>query len=169
MRRDYIHTMGGWNILLIIGISMISNGCLWYSLSGSALSSKCKTFTIKEVTSSVTKGPYNMVTKLEDTLKNDLEARTGLREAKTDGDIQFSIEITKYDSSFVAGNDKAKISIAVRVTYKNKYDKDNNLDDKEISKDIEVGADEINNDDSNSEKLFTEILGEIYSQTICTW
>lgn len=145
------------------------SSCLFYSLSGSSINKKCKTFSLGQISIETTDSPHNIVDNLKSMLRYKLKNETGLDEVDSDGDVHFDCTIVEYKTDLIHGNDKVKVSMSLTISYKNKYDQEKQFKEKKFSQSIDVNNSDFSNIDKNSKALLDVILCDVFSQSVNSW
>lgn len=121
--------------VILLGIAVLfSSGCkVSYSFTGADIPAEAKTFSVEyfKVSAALTNPIYSQ--KITERLKELMLNQTRLNLVKSNGDLQFTGTVTRYEVIPVAvtGNENAglnRLSITVNVSYINSFDEKKNFE-----------------------------------------
>lgn len=117
--------------ILLTGI--LSTSCGVYSFTGASIPNEAETVSVAYFTSTVTNFPATLNQTITEELKDLLLSQTNLNLIESNGDLDFSGKITKYQIKPMAiqANETAgqsRLTIALKIEYKNTIDKNQNFE-----------------------------------------
>ena len=166
--------------LFSLCIGILLQACVFYSFSGSSLSSEVKTFSIKEFYSDVAKGPPTLAQDFSHQLGEQLLQKAPLNQVDKDGDIQFEGTIKGFSYTPVApttgqgGFDNAavtRLTITVEVDYINLHDKEFQFTKKRFSQYADMPADASIDAKIPElvEEIFKKLIEDILNASVTNW
>ena len=138
-----------------------------YSFTGADIPAEAKTFSVSYFTINASLADPAYAQNITEDLKDRLLSQTKLNLTKTNGDLQFSGTVTRYDVQPVSiqGNETAaqnRFTIDVKVEYINKFDESRNFE-KTFSESTYYEATQ---DFKTLESSLIEIVNELLTQDI---
>ena len=163
--------------LLVLGFCVaVQPGCrVSYSFSGADIPSNANTFSVDffKVTAALASPIYAQ--KITERLKDLLLSQTRLNLAKSNGDLQYSGTVTRYEVLPVAitGNETAgrnRLTISVRVSYVNTFDEKKNFE-KEFTRfeDFEANQTLTQVETGLIEKINEQLVQDIFNASLGDW
>lgn len=151
-----------------------------YSLSGNAVSKEASSFMIEDFQLKVALGPADLNTLLTKKLRDELLAKTNLKEVSYNEDIKFYGSITEFKYTPIAPRSNAdqednssriQLTISVEVTYKNPYNKTFEFTKKKFSQttDIDANANLDNEQPTMVEEVLKKLTQDIFNESIAAW
>lgn len=151
------------------------SSCGFYSFTGASIPDEAKTISVNYFSNQVTNSPSTLNQKITEELKDLFLSQTSLDLKSQNGDLQFNGEIIQYEVSPIAiqANETAsknRLTISIDVSYKNKFNNNNNFESKfKRYRDFEgsVNFSEIEND--LIEEIVNELCEDIYNKAFVNW
>jgi hypothetical protein len=150
-----------------------------YTFSGSSLSKEAKTFSIQPFQSRVALGPANLSEQITEKLREELSQKTKLKEALSNGDVQFEGIITEFKYTSIAPRSdnpeamtsREQLSITVQVSYNNAYDKDFEFSKKQFTQtaDKEASTSRDTEESGLVEEILKKLIKDIFNASIANW
>lgn len=166
--------LNAWLIFFMQACSIL------YTFSGISLSKDIRTFSVEECFCSVSLAPSGLEEKFSEEVVLAILQRTQLNHKTSEpGDIQFYIEIVKFDYSPVAVSassedavgDSTRLTINIKVTYVNNADENAGFKNKEISQYQDMSSDL--NIDTEQPRLigdvFKKLIDDLLKDSVCNW
>lgn len=162
-------------ILIIICMVTLSACRVSYSFSGADIPAEAKTFSVDYFKSATALVSPNFNQNFTESLKDLLLGQTPLDLTRTNGDIQFSGRITRYETMPVAaqGNQTAaldRFTIEVEVSYFNRLEPEKNFD-RRFSRFVDYESNRTFSEveEGLAEELIDQLIQEIFNASVGNW
>jgi len=132
----------------IVMMTLLFQGCVFYSFSGTSLSREIKTFSIQNFQVQAALAPVYLAQQLTEKLCNSLLQNTSLNQVDSNGDIQFEGVITsfKYEPIAISRHtqgdaaSRMQLTITAEVSYTNTQDKELSFSKKSFAQSVDMDA-----------------------------
>jgi hypothetical protein len=161
-------------ISTIILLNILITSCNIYSFTGASIPSQAKSIFINQITTE-TNSPSILNQVISEGLKDLCLSQTGLSLTDSEGDLNFSGKITKYEikpmaiqANETAGKDRLTIEIIIK--YQNRFDSNQNFESKfsryrDFSSSENLSEIELN----LIEEISKEILEDVFNKAFVNW
>lgn len=161
--------------IIVLCLTSLS-GCWFYSFTGASIPAEAKTFSVANFSNMAQEATLPGVTNtLTEELKDIFLKQTRLSLTQADGDFAFEGEIRSYVHGPVAitSNDvaaKERLTITVRVVFKNRYDDATNFD-KTFSQyaEYETTASFASAESGLVEEIVEKLVEDIFNASAANW
>ena len=174
--------VGHYSLVTVV-ITFLLQSCAVYSFSGSHLSPKVKTFSIRDFSVGVAIGGSNLGGAFTDCLSNAILQRTNLTQVNENGHIEFLGHIKEFKYTSIAPRagsiyqrsvdeaSRTQLSITVEVTYRNRYNPGNQFDKKPFSRSDTIAATATidTKQDELVKRIFDQLVQDILSASLNNW
>ncbi len=160
---------------ICLALPLLLGGCGPYSFTGAALSSKVKTVTVENFPNNADLIVPTLSQNFTEKLKKKFLRDTRLEVVRQGGDLVFSGSIVKYDVSPEViqksrQNNLSKLTIAVRTTYLNKVNPDQNFERKFSESETFKSSKNLDQiEDQKIDEITTKIIEKIFSKSVNNW
>lgn len=165
-----------FSTIIICVLSLLFVGCkVNYSFTGGSVPAKATTFSVEyfSVSAPLASPTINQV--ITEGLKDYLLAQTRLDLAKSNGDIQYSGVITKYNVSPIAiqSDESAatnRLSITIKVNYVSVFEEEKNFE-KSFTRfaDFDRNTQLADVEDALLEEITTQLVQDIFNNSLGDW
>ncbi|NQZ78867.1 MAG: LptE family protein [Ekhidna sp.] len=167
--------------LLLILVTLLSNGCGVYSFTGASISPEVKTISISTFYNNAALGPSNMSVLFTESIKDYFQQNTSLELVDSNGDLQIEGFISNYTITPVAAtagsagqpdfSALSRVTITVSASYINVQDPTFDFD-KSFSffRDFNENQEDLTaNEEAFAEEIFDQIILDIFNASVANW
>ena len=158
---------------LLLSISL--NSCGIYSFTGASIPAEAKTVSVQYFNNKAATVQPNLSQTFTERLKDMFLEQTNLTLNENEGDLAFSGYISKYQIKPMAikANETAgqnRLTIAVKVTYKNSFDSENNFEQTFSRYHDYDSAENISDIESTLiEEITNELVEDVFNKAFVNW
>jgi len=158
---------------LLLSISL--NSCGIYSFTGASIPAEAKTVSVQYFNNKAATVQPNLSQIFTERLKDMFLEQTNLTLNENEGDLAFSGYISKYQIKPMAikANETAgknRLTIAVKVTYKNSFDSENNFEQTFSRYHDYDSAENISDIESTLiEEITNELVEDVFNKAFVNW
>jgi hypothetical protein len=164
------------NLIFLILFSFGLTSCKVYSFTGANVDPNIKTLSVSYIYNKSGNGPASASDIFTNLLKDKMVTNTNLQMLNTNGDVQFSGEISDYAYTIQApsGNttsDLRRITMTVSITFYNRIDEDGGFEQQRFTRfaDYPVSEDLSTIEETIINEITDQLVDDIFNKAFVKW
>ena len=164
------------NALLFLILILTLSSCKIYSFTGANVNPDIKTISVAYIYNKSGNGPASASYIFTNLLKDKMLTNTNLQTTNSNGDVQFSGEISNYAYSIQApsGNttsDLRRITMTVNITFYNRIEEDGGFEQQKFTRfaDYPVSEDLSSVEETIINEISTQLVDDIFNKAFVKW